>query len=188
MIEMSLSFIGQDVIKISPKIRFHRYIEQTVLTRHRVWVETIRCVVTYTFYFFNSAYLTVSLKDELGDNFPIKIAITGGQPITRQTISCLRQLCRYIMISYGGTEMMLTSANIITHPDTFIEHSCGPVVPGKEVKVVDLQGDIVPVNTSGEIYIKSRSIFSGYYNDQEKTAAAFTEDGWFKVQYWSLLN
>jgi long-chain acyl-CoA synthetase len=34
---------------------------------------------------------------------------------------------------------------------------------------------------SGEIQFRGRSVFSGYWNAQELTAEAFTEDGWYKT-------
>ena len=33
----------------------------------------------------------------------------------------------------------------------------------------------------GEIIVRSETIFSGYYKDPEATAAAFTDDGWFRT-------
>lgn len=32
----------------------------------------------------------------------------------------------------------------------------------------------------GEIYVKTKTMAQGYYNDPDATAAAFTEDGWFR--------
>jgi Long-chain acyl-CoA synthetases (AMP-forming) len=69
---------------------------------------------------------------------------------------------------YGLTETAnLTSANAdaVTHPT-----SIGKVYPGQEVRIVD-----------GELQIKGDNLFSGYYKDPEKTAEAFTEDGWFRT-------
>jgi len=37
------------------------------------------------------------------------------------------------------------------------------------------------VADDGEILTRSASVFAGYYKDPEATAAAFTEDGWFRT-------
>jgi len=39
----------------------------------------------------------------------------------------------------------------------------------------------VKLDEDGEILVKSASVFAGYYKDPEATAAAFTEDGWFRT-------
>ena len=37
------------------------------------------------------------------------------------------------------------------------------------------------LDTDGEILVRSETIFRGYYKDPEATAAAFTDDGWFRT-------
>jgi long-chain acyl-CoA synthetase len=39
----------------------------------------------------------------------------------------------------------------------------------------------VRLDTDGEILVRSDTIFSGYFKDPEATAAAFTDDGWFRT-------
>jgi long-chain acyl-CoA synthetase len=39
----------------------------------------------------------------------------------------------------------------------------------------------VRLDTDGEILVRSDTIFSGYYKEPEATAAAFTDDGWFRT-------
>ena len=48
--------------------------------------------------------------------------------------------------------------------------SVGKIVEGCQVRVVD-----------GEIQVKSPSVMMGYYKDPERTAEAFTEDGWLRT-------
>ena len=71
------------------------------------------------------------------------------------------------LIISGAANVPLTSANAdaVTHPT-----SIGKIYPGQETKVVD-----------GELWIKGDNVFSGYYKDPEKTAEAFTPDGWFRT-------
>lgn len=58
--------------------------------------------------------------------------------------------------------------------------SSGQCLKGNEVRVVSQTGDDVPAGVVGEILIRSDSLFSGYYNRPDLTAAAL-KDGW----YWS---
>ena len=50
-----------------------------------------------------------------------------------------------------------------------------------ELKIVDEKGEIVPLYSRGELYVRTKARFYGYYNDPEKTSAVLTEDGWYKT-------
>ena len=51
-----------------------------------------------------------------------------------------------------------------------------------EIKVVDSQsGDPVPDGTVGELWTRSHQNTVGYWKNPDATAAALTEDGWFKT-------
>jgi fatty-acyl-CoA synthase len=56
--------------------------------------------------------------------------------------------------------------------------SSGQVIPGCEIRIVDDKFDDVEDETVGEIAIKSASMFNGYRNYPEKTAAVL-RDGWY---------
>ncbi|KAL4217320.1 hypothetical protein ACF0H5_023771 [Mactra antiquata] len=47
--------------------------------------------------------------------------------------------------------------------------------------IVDDNGDIVPIDTKGNIYVRSAGLMIGYYNDPEKTAKVMTSDSWYKT-------
>lgn len=50
-----------------------------------------------------------------------------------------------------------------------------------EVKVVDQEGKIVPVNEPGELLVRGYNTLIGYWDDQAKTDEAYTPDRFFKT-------
>jgi len=56
--------------------------------------------------------------------------------------------------------------------------SIGRPLPDVEVKIIDEHGHELPVFQIGDIVAKGARIMSGYWQDEEKTAKAFTPDGW----------
>ncbi|CAF1471464.1 unnamed protein product [Adineta steineri] len=59
--------------------------------------------------------------------------------------------------------------------------SIGQCMPHMELKLVDDNGQIVPIGSQGEIWARGYSIMSGYYNDPETTAETITNAGWLKT-------
>ena len=59
--------------------------------------------------------------------------------------------------------------------------SVGPAVPCCEVRI-EPDGNLSDNGfETGEIQVKGANVMLGYYGDSEATAAAFTEDGWFRT-------
>ncbi|MGH9028385.1 MAG: class I adenylate-forming enzyme family protein [Acidimicrobiales bacterium] len=83
--------------------------------------------------------------------------------------------------AYGMTEVCGTLS--YTRLDDRYESrmcSCGPVLPGWEAFVVDPgTGKPTPPRVKGELVARGRSLFSGYYNHPEETAASKDADGFF---------
>lgn len=55
-----------------------------------------------------------------------------------------------------------------------------PVPPLTDIKIVK-DGEDMPKGEVGEIWIRSPGNFEGYWNRPDDTAAALTEDGWFRT-------
>ncbi|XP_053383439.1 crotonobetaine/carnitine--CoA ligase-like [Mercenaria mercenaria] len=87
------------------------------------------------------------------------------------------------MLRLRATEFILMSSMVVDDPEQFTEYACGRVVagPGLEVKIVDDNEQIVPVNTGGEIYIRSPCMFKGYFNDKVRTDRVKSKDGWYRT-------
>ena len=78
-------------------------------------------------------------------------------------------------IGYGLTETspLLT---ISCYRDT-VPGSIGPAVYGVQLRL----DNVNPETGEGEIVAKGDNVMPGYYLDPERTAGAFTDDGWFRT-------
>ena len=62
-----------------------------------------------------------------------------------------------------------------------LEISIGKPMADVQMKVVDEEGKEVPNGEIGEFVAKGPRIMKGYFKDAEKTAKAFTKDGWLRT-------
>lgn len=85
-----------------------------------------------------------------------------------------------LLTSYGMTETVV--GLIGDRPnDERRWPSIGRLGFGYEGKIIDLEGNEVAPYTYGEIYVKGepgKTIFKGYYNDEEATKKVLNKDGW----------
>ncbi len=95
-------------------------------------------------------------------------AYTGGHPISPDVIRFFRSLGLNLKQCYGLTE----SGGIFqVQPDDEIK----PETVGKP-----LSGMTVKISEDQEVFLSSKAVFRGYYNDFEATRAAFV-DGWLST-------
>ena len=80
---------------------------------------------------------------------------------------------------YGLSE---TSPIATANPVTVAEYSgsIGLPVPGTWLKLLDDNGNEVPLGQSGEIAIKGPQVMAGYWQRPDETAKVMTADGYFK--------
>lgn len=119
--------------------------------------------------------LRIILDQALGGN--VKVFATGGAAIPEQFEKLLvEKLGLPFITGYGMTE----TAPLISvgHLGSYKLRECGEWVE----EAVDLRIDSSePETIPGEIQLKGHVVFQGYYKNPEATAAAFTEDGWFRT-------
>jgi amino acid adenylation domain-containing protein len=77
----------------------------------------------------------------------------------------------------GSTE----AGNVFSNPLPPRANKIGsPGVPwGFEARIVDREGMPVPPGESGEVLLRGAGLMTGYYKDDEGTAAVLDRDGWF---------
>ena len=99
------------------------------------------------------------------------------EPVMREVIE--RMHMRDVTIGYGMTETSPISFQ--TDPDDPLEkrvETVGRVQPHLICKLVDENGDVVPIGTPGELCTKGYSVMIGYWDDPQKTAEAIDADGY----------
>ncbi|KAM7303740.1 medium-chain acyl-CoA ligase ACSF2, mitochondrial [Ixodes scapularis] len=83
----------------------------------------------------------------------------------------------YIMYGSAECSPIFSSTNPDEPTDRWIK-TVGTPLDHVEVKVVDAQGRIVPVNTKGELCTRGPHVFKGYLNDDAMTKEAI-RDNWY---------
>ncbi|WFD33126.1 long-chain-fatty-acid--CoA ligase [Malassezia sp. CBS 17886] len=109
----------------------------------------------------------------------MRLALSGGAPISRETHEFLRLCLVEIVQGYGLTESSAMCA--ILTPDFFQFGSVGVPMPSVEVKLRDVpEAGYLSTNNppQGEVLIRGPSVTQGYFKRPELTQEAITPDGW----------
>jgi len=100
--------------------------------------------------------------------------ICGGAPLDQHLIDDFEAFGIPILNGYGITECApLVAVNRLGKERA---GTVGTAVENCEIKVNLDEGQ-----DTGEILVKGGNVMLGYFEDEEATAAVFTEDGWFKT-------
>lgn len=114
------------------------------------------------------------------DTTSLRFVISGGTPIPVTVMEQVRSLFgAQPMIGFGMTEAspMVTGT---LQDDSFELKSAtvGIPLPHTEVKLVDAQGQAVPLGQAGELLIRGYLVMQGYYKMPDKTRETIDQDGW----------
>ncbi|AIZ32077.1 MULTISPECIES: long-chain-fatty-acid--CoA ligase FadD2 [Pseudomonas] len=129
--------------------------------------------------------LFVALMDHPGfaslDFSSLKVTNSGGTALVKATAERWETLtgCR-IVEGYGLTE---TSPVASTNPYGTLARlgTVGIPVVGTAFKVIDDQGQELPLGERGELCIQGPQVMKGYWQQPEATAEALDAEGWFKT-------
>ncbi len=103
----------------------------------------------------------------------LDITISAGSRFDEKIARDYHALGFTIIQGYGLTET--SGAVTATRFEDNVVGSVGVAVNHAEIKLGELNAE-----GAGEVLIKGKMVFSGYYQNPEATKEAFTEDGWFK--------
>ncbi|HEX6589850.1 MAG TPA: AMP-binding protein [Longimicrobiales bacterium] len=111
----------------------------------------------------------------------IRLGLVAGAPVSDEVLKRIRmELCPTLLVAYSLTETASTVS--ITRPNEPIEkqlYTVGRVLPDTEIRVLDLDGTILPEESLGEIAVRGPGVMKGYYRQPGETAHAMDEDGFF---------
>ncbi len=105
---------------------------------------------------------------------------TGGSLVPVELIRQLeRSLGVQTTIMFGQTEAhgLISQTFPDDDPDD-TSTTVGRLLPHLEGRVVDSEGDVVPVGQAGELHVRGAGVMAGYFDEPEQTAAAIDPDGW----------
>lgn len=112
----------------------------------------------------------------------LKMVHSGAAPLTTELMELFwHRLKLPVKQGYG-----LSETSPVTHaqmPDEWFKFmgSVGKLVPNMESMIVDAEGNEVALGEEGELWLRGPNVFGGYFQNEEKTAEAFSPDGWFRT-------
>ncbi|MCK2037192.1 long-chain fatty acid--CoA ligase [Microbacterium sp. SSW1-49] len=107
------------------------------------------------------------LREAMGGN--VAYAVSGSAPLGSRLGHFFHSLGVVILEGYGLTET--TAPATVNLADKSKIGTVGPALPGVGVRLAD----------DGEIEVRGINVFKEYWNNEEATAEAFSEGGWFRT-------
>jgi long-chain acyl-CoA synthetase len=131
----------------------------------------------------NTLFAGLTMHPRIGevDFSRLKLAAGGGAAVLAATSAKWKEITGdFIREGYGLSE---TSPVLSFNPAAIRDFNgtTGLPVPGTDIQLLDEDGKEVPVGQPGEVCAKGPQVMSGYWNQPEANAAAFTDDGYFRT-------
>ena len=111
----------------------------------------------------------------------LRTGIMAGSPCPVEVMRAVmsRMNIAEVTIAYGMTETSPVSfQTAVDDPVDCRVGTVGRIHPHVEVKIVDLEGRIVPVGATGELCTRGYPVMLGYWGDEAKTNEAIDSAGW----------
>ena len=108
----------------------------------------------------------------------LRLGVSGGASLPMEVIKGVEERFNVPLLEGYGLSETSPVASFGRLDKERKPGSIGIPIWGVEMRVVDAQGQDVPVGEPGEIIIRGHNIMKGYYNRPKETAEAFA-GGWF---------
>jgi long-chain acyl-CoA synthetase len=133
-------------------------------------------------------FLLMTPGVESTDFSTLRAIVYGASPITDTVLTQAMEVfgCEFIQV-YGLTETTgaITQLDHADHDPVNrpgLLRSCGKPYPWVDIRIVDPEsGDDVADGTVGELWVRSRQVMKGYWDNEAATSASIDGDGWFRT-------
>jgi fatty-acyl-CoA synthase len=111
----------------------------------------------------------------------LRAGIVAGAPVGDEMMRRIRaELCPNLCIAYSLTETASTvSMTRVGDAEDKAVFTVGRPLPVTEVRILDLDGTVLPEESLGEIAVRGAGVMKGYYRQPGETSQSFDEDGFF---------
>ncbi|MCB9700045.1 MAG: AMP-binding protein [Alphaproteobacteria bacterium] len=118
--------------------------------------------------------------DVVGGLRHARLLVSGSAPLPLPDHERMEALTgRKVVERYGLTETLIVCA---CRHDAPRPGTVGPAVPGIDLRLVADDGtDVEGTDAIGEVWIRGPTVFPGYLNRPDATAAVLDADGWFRT-------
>jgi len=106
------------------------------------------------------------VRRKFGSNFTA--FVSGGAPLDQEVFKFWSGIGMTVLEGYGLTET--SPVLCVNTMERQLAGSVGPPLPGVQVKIIDK-----------EVLVRGDNVFPGYYENEEASRDAFTEEGWFRT-------
>jgi long-chain acyl-CoA synthetase len=106
------------------------------------------------------------VRRKFGRNFAV--FVSGGAPLDPEIFNFWRGMGFTVLEGYGLTET--SPVLCVNTMERQVAGSVGPPLPGVQVRI-----------EGKEVLVRGDNVFQGYYENEQATRDAFTEDGWFRT-------
>lgn len=146
------------------------------------FIKTLQSVEFTGFVGLNTLFVALCAQQEFRalDFSKLKLTVSGGMALTKAAFAEWKEVTGCdVAEGYGMTE---TSPVVSFNPaDRIKQGSIGMPVPNTQCKVIDEEGNELPLGEPGELCVKGPQVMKGYWQRPEATAETISSDGWLKT-------
>jgi fatty-acyl-CoA synthase len=120
----------------------------------------------------------------------LRTGIVAGAPVQEDLVSRIRgELVPQLCVGYGLTETgSLVALTRSDDPSGKQLSTVGHPLPGTEIRILDVDGSVLPEESVGEIAVRGPGVMQGYYRQPGETAQVMTDDGFFTTGDLGMLD
>ncbi len=110
----------------------------------------------------------------------IRLFTSGSAPLLSETWLAFKNATGHAVLErYGMTETSI----IATNPLDGVRRpgAVGPALAGVEIRIADATDQSLAVGNVGQVQVRGKSVFQGYWRKPDKTREDFTADGYFRT-------